>query len=588
VKRFLNMTTLATLCLIAAVAFTAPASAAEVWHFKKDFFPALVKAVPEILKNQDKSTGRFGSGIWMVNDQHPMYPLAVAWATPPLPGVENPYYHSPEVLEAIMSAGDALIADQDDKGMWLFRKKDGSTWGQIYMPWTYSRWIRAFALVKDAMTADRRAKWEKAMTLGFDGIAKTETVKPMQNIPVHNSMGLYLASKVFNRPDWEKAAVDYLHKCVEAQHPDGYWTEHKGPVVMYNGVYVDALGAYYGMSGDKTVLAALARSSKFHAAMTYPDGRAVETVDERNPYHENIAGINIGFCFTPEGRAYVKRQIEKLRPFTEQPVGPEVAASFILYGEEGELAPEPKSGDGYLSGDKQAMTRRQGPWFTCVTSYTADIDDRRWIQDRQNFFSLFHDKTAVIVGGGNTKLQPLWSTFTVGDVSLLKHKPGDEDPKFLPPKGIRHTPTAAVLRPDDCAVDLDYDGVNCTASVDISDPAKAKLVYALQSPSHSTVAAHVTLIPKLKEKWETASGKTGTLSKEPIDLQPGEAGAWFAHRGFRISVPPQASITWPALPHNPYTKDGHAEPGEGRIVITLPFSPERMKYELTVEVDDKP
>ena len=32
----------------------------------------------------------------------------------------------------------------------------------------------------------------------------------------------------------------------------------------------------------------------------------------------------------------------------------------------------------------------------------------------------------VFLGGGNTKLQPLWSTFTVGDVSLLKHKPGDE------------------------------------------------------------------------------------------------------------------------------------------------------------------
>jgi hypothetical protein len=86
------------------------------------------------------------------------------------------------VLDAVMAAGDALIADQDAKGMWEFRKKDGSTWGQIYMPWTYSRWVRAYAMIKDAMPADRRAKWEKALILGYDGIAKNE-LDHLHNIP---------------------------------------------------------------------------------------------------------------------------------------------------------------------------------------------------------------------------------------------------------------------------------------------------------------------------------------------------------------------------------------------------------------------
>src|SRR5687768_3346803 len=150
----LGMTIAVVLLLVTA------APAAEVWHFKREFLPALVKAVPKILESQDKQTGRFGTGIWIVQDQHPMYPLAVAWATR-IDGVENPYYHNTEVLEAIMSAGDALIADQDEKGMWEFRKKDSSTWGKIYMPWTYSRWIRTFDLIKEGMPSDRRAKWEK-------------------------------------------------------------------------------------------------------------------------------------------------------------------------------------------------------------------------------------------------------------------------------------------------------------------------------------------------------------------------------------------------------------------------------------------
>src|SRR6185312_3829351 len=119
-------------------------------------------------------------------------------------------------------------------------------------------------------------------------------------------------------------------------YSDGYWTEHSGPVVMYNGVYVDLLGCYYGMSHDPAILPVLQRSAHFHAAMMYPDGRAVETVDERNFYNENIVGINIGFCFCPEGRAHIRRQIEMMSHYTAHPVGAEAAASFILYGEEGE------------------------------------------------------------------------------------------------------------------------------------------------------------------------------------------------------------------------------------------------------------
>jgi hypothetical protein len=335
------------------------------------------------------------------------------------------------------------------------------------------------------------------------------------------------------------------------------------------------------------VLDALNRSTKFHAAMTYPDGRAVETVDERNPYGENIAGINLGFSFSPEGRAYIKRQTEKLRPtLGGQRVGAEVAANFIRYGEEGELAPAPKAGDVYISGDKQVMTRRVGPWFLCMTSYTAEIDPRRWIQDRQNFLSLYHDEESLILGGGNTKLQPLWSTFTVGDIKLLRHKPGDESPRFVPRPGLKHTPSSAALHVEENTLDLDYAGVDCSVAVDLADEKRAKVTYSLHAPTTRQVAAHVPLIPKLKGKWATASGKSGTLSDDAIDLKAGEAGEWFAHRGFRVKIPSDASITWPVLPHNPYTKDGHAELREGRIVITLPFSADRTSQEILVELDE--
>src|SRR4051812_17504921 len=184
-QRFLLLSVLAFSCV-------ADARANDVWHFKQELLPQLVKQVPKLLKSQDKKTGRFGEGIWIVTDQNLIYPLAVAWATA---DNRNSYYHSPEVLEAIIAGGDALIADQDARGMWVFRKKDGSTWGDIYMPWTYSRWVRAYALIRDAMPRDRREKWEKALQLGYDGIYRTQVTgkskDEVQNIPAHHAMGLY-------------------------------------------------------------------------------------------------------------------------------------------------------------------------------------------------------------------------------------------------------------------------------------------------------------------------------------------------------------------------------------------------------------
>src|ERR1051326_3138536 len=165
------------LSVVLIVFSTAMGNALE---YKKQFLPQLTDKVPEILKSQDKKTGRFGEGVFIVTDQNVIYPLAAAWA---IQDASNPFYHSDEVLEAIMAGGDALIAEQKPSGKWIFRKKDNSTWGDIFMPWTYSRWIRAFSLIKDAMPPQRRAKWEAGLKLGFEGIAKEEMRKRLANIP---------------------------------------------------------------------------------------------------------------------------------------------------------------------------------------------------------------------------------------------------------------------------------------------------------------------------------------------------------------------------------------------------------------------
>lgn len=547
-------------------------------RYKNDFLRELVKRVPGILNSQDPRTGRFGTGIWIVNDQHPMFPLAVAWATK---SSDNPYYHDPRILEAIMAAGDALIEDADADGRWEFRKKDGSTWGQIYQPWTYSRWVRAYGLIRDGMPPERRKRWEAALIRGYAGIAKTQLTRPV-NIPAHHAMGLYIAGQLFDKPEWCDQAKAFMAKVVAAQDPVGFWTEHYGPVVRYSAVYIDALGVYYAVSRDESVLGALKRAAEFHAAFTYPDGSSVETVDERNPYHGGSIADNVGFSFTPEGRGYLLRQWSIRKPQDADSI-----ASFLLYGEEGPAVPSiaAEQDRRWVSEDRKALVERRGKWFVCLSAYCCPVDGRRWIQDRQNFVSVFHDKLGLILGGGNTKLQPLWSNFTVGDVSLLRHTPGDTNPKFTPPKGLVHIPTASSLvRTESPGLLFDYDGERCKINVGIADDSTVIIRLSATTNTGRAVAAHLTFLPHLGQPFACEQVAEKPLGTESFTLSSKEAGRWIEHAGWRLSLPDGASVTWPVLPHNPYVKDGAAKPAEGRIVVSLPFSQDRSEYELKLEV----
>ena len=552
-------------------------------EYKKRLLGVLVEKVPGILKSFDPETGAFGSGIWICRDQHPMYPLAVAYATK---GEGNRYYKDPELLKVITKAADPLIENMDADGRWIFEKKDGSTWGMIWMPWTYSRWIRTFGLVRDDMPAEARKKWADALTLGHTGISK-RCLGSVHNIPTHHAMGLYCAGKVLDRPEWCEQAATFLMKVVGTQSEGGYWSEGGGPVVAYDFVYVDALGTYYGTSGDERVLPALEKAAVFHRHFTYPDGSNVETVDQRNPYHHGAAAGNVGFTFSPAGRAYLENQWSQLGMAN---LDADLIASLLLYGEEGPIQPAPAPGETQVfvlteGGVDRAATIRHGPWFVCLSAYTTPIAGSRWIQDRQNFVSIFHDKVGLILGGGNTKLQPAWSSFTVGDTSLLAHTPGDENPDFQPKGELYHVPSAAklVLEPDP-GLDLTYGPETCRIRVRVKDERTLEVAVETTAESDLPVAAHLTLIPHMDQPLETAAGEKVTLGTAPISLSPEQLGGRVTYGGYRLHLPDRASLLWPALPHNPYRKDGRAGASEGRIEIGIPFGPEPRKYDVRVEI----
>lgn len=557
------------------------ASAADL-AFRDRFGKLLIERAPEALKTYDEKTGHFGSGIWICRDQESMYPLAAAYALD-VPG--NRYHRDAKLLETIMKAGDALAADTDDQGRWMFRKKDGSTWGMIHMPWTYSRWIRTFGLIRDDMPPERRAAWEKALLNGYDNISKT-TLKHLHNIPTHHAMGLYIAGKLLDRPQWCTQAAEFLRKAAEAQSPNGYWSEGEGPVVNYNFVYVEAIGIYYAWSKDETVLPALERASRFHRNFTYPDGNCVETIDQRNPFHASVHQANVGFTFSPVGRAYLASQWAHLK---DTGFSPDSMTSYVLYGQEGPIEAADASGPQVYvlseDGVDKAMTVRQGPWFICLSAFTTPISGSRWIQDRQNLVSIYHNKTGLLVGGGNTKLQPGWSSFTVGDPGLLAHEPGDENPKFVPAGELYHVPSAAkLIREPVPGLDLTYGLQTCRVRVSIKDEKRLEYVVSASGEGKLPVVARLVLLPRMGETIRTGAGQERKLTDEAIAWTAEQVQGALHYAGCDSRLPACAGLSWPVLPHNPYVKDGHAAASEGRIEVRLPFTQDASEYRVGLTV----
>lgn len=555
--------------LTCAVALLAAVAGEDVWPPREWLLKSLTEAVPGILASQDPDTGRFGTAPWICSDQNVLLPLAAAWAIES-PG--NPYFHDAGLLTAIAKGGEALVDDQDERGMWIFRKKDGSTWGQIHMPWTYSRWIRAYALVREALPPETREKWERGLRLGFNGIRKYMD-GAVHNIPCHHAMALAIAAHVFGEAEWAEAAKAFIARVVAAQDPAGFWSEHYGPVVGYNEVYVDALGVYYAVTADETVLPALDRSARFHAAMLWPDGSPVAAIDERQIYHAGRDYGNVGFSHTPAGRGYLLAQTAPLRE-QNRPINADYAAAMLLYSGAGEAVPPTAQQDRgrFVLGDGGALVERRRPWQWCFSAYACQPTRSRWIQDRHNLVDVFHDALGLVVGGGNTKLQPYWSTFTVGDPTLLSHRPGDENPEFLPAIDLLWYPTRATLALDDPpTLALEYGDLAAQVTATPLPDGALRLTYRAQAPEGRRVEAHVPLLWR-PGRVRCGSGRILLLDESEISLEAAELGGHLSWSGLGVDLPPSAALRWPARQHNPYTKDGSAPLSTAKLVLILPLS----------------
>ncbi|MGE5531391.1 MAG: hypothetical protein ACM3VW_04650, partial [Bacteroidota bacterium] len=218
-------------------------------------------------------------------------------------------------------------------------------------------------------------------------------------------------------------------------------------------------------------------------------------------------------------------------------------------------------------GNHDGYIRRAKPWQWAISGYACPVPTSRWIQDRHNLLDVFCDGLGLVAGGGNTKLQPYWSTFTVGDCSLLKHTLGDENPVFNPKLDLQWVPTSAKLA-DDGRLSLKYGEFDTSVQCETQADGSLKVIY--EAPADQRVEAHLPLQYR-GNRLSLASGRKLKLSDADLALTSEEIGGWFDYMGLRVNVPTGASLRWPCKQHDQYKKDGSSSLGTAKLVLVMPF-----------------
>jgi hypothetical protein len=522
---------------------------------KDVFLRRLVAGVPKVLETFDSGTGRFMTpgygGLdlgWAVTNQDVMYPLALLYKTA---HPENPYHGDRKILDVVSKAGSAVRDWQYPDGQVEFIKVDGSKWGPTYMPWTQFHWVEAYRLVRDDLDAGTRGRWQEGLRLALDGTARQISKDwRVHNIPAWHGMTLVRAAQVFDHKDWGEAGAEMIRRVVAAQTPHGYWAEHGGPTTSYNLVYLHAIGLYHAFTGDDGVLECLRRGLEFHLTFTYPDGSMVETVDGRVKYHKGAPDRAFaGYSLFEQGRRFVRflmQQAERAGQFAA--CTPATASAYGHYAG-GRESPIPQDEPAYqrTMGD-MARVVREGKWFSCVSAMTVEPDENRWGMDRQSFVSLYHDDVGLLVGGGNSKDQPAWSNFLVGDSYL---------------------PVAGGLRPG--GVELDYRAATCSILVEhAGSDAILTLSADLRSGAQDVQCRlPVHIVPG--SMLRAAGGQHFVTDGRRIRVTGPEA-QWIGGDRWRIDLPGDATFEYPISPFNPYAKDGAAPLDQAAGFVHAPLS----------------
>ena len=534
-------------------------------NLREKIILSMHRSLEEYRKTQDITTGRFlaPNGGWAITMQDPILPFAYLYRNP-----GTPYYKDASVYKVILDAVRALRNHQNPDGRMEFIKVDGSTWGPIYMPWTWYHWLETYELMKDELTPETKKDWEDGLMPGLESYGKMDP-EHVHNIPVWQAMTCHRASIIFGRQDWKENSDKLIANCVKQQHADGFWAEHKGPTVGYNTVYVHSLGLYRFQGGSVPVLDAIKRAVKFQQAFHYPGGTEVEVIDGRQQYHwrhyyqeslprhlynsKNVSreGLPIlglsgwaSYLQTAGGRAFIDY---KLSHYSDFNISGAHAVSVLQYLDK--TAPvDPDEGlAGFNTNNFKcvygsASIERENEKQITLSAYTAPKTPDRWGLDRMCYISFWTPGRELALGGGNTRGQSEHATFLFksNDGTVISDVP--ESAEILSVGKLRLNYSAGTAY-----VEAWFENGN------------AVFKFSVENVKQGTdVSVNIPLRPSFDPQ------------KEQVKTSVSNGKSEISWNGIRVSFGGDFALTSPSRPFNPYEPEGISQIHDYNLLLSLP------------------
>jgi hypothetical protein len=386
------------------------------------------------------------------------------------------------------------------------------------------------------------------------------------NHAVWHALLCYEAGVRFGETAWVALAQDFFRRQVlPFQDSTGCWPEGGGMVVNYAMVTAQAVSVYAEAAGDAGALAALGRYLPFARLFSFPDGSSSVAADCRMRYSPRpMVFLPPSFLRTPEGRAECLRRVSgfaRLLPGTPAgKIGAQGLAFFALLpaflAARRESLPEGLP-EHSLSGIPAARLEA-GPWTAFLSWQLTAETTNRFVLDAQNFVELHHATSGYLVGGGNSKYMPRFST--------LRRKTSGRP--YLP----------------DSAVVLAQTADTATAAYAFGeDRIEVRLALAAE---HAEIGFRLASCRRPAEQYEGAlmlrleAGDVVRLDEVETTVTPtghieryfGASGGRLQWRGRTFHLPPGTQVNYPVTPHNPYRQDGLAPVEEYVARLAVPLS----------------
>lgn len=565
------------------------------------FARLVADAVPGMLKHQ-RADGAIvlDPKAPIVYPQQAIFPLAFCYVGK---DPEQRHKGSPELAKAITKLGNFLVNLFDEKGQVSY---DSHGYKVVSVDQRLTNaWTEALFLLRESGADFDYAKWSDKIERAC-GTLIEHRLKHLPGVRRFigrvlgtgtNHVALYLstvyrAGVVLKKPELCEFALPIARAFANDVHPDGYWDEHTdllrtgGPTPSYSYLSHGAVALMYAWTGEPVFRAALDRSTRFHANFTYPDACVVDLFAERvrsgHSHAPSVWGI-FGFSHTPEGRGSAIAHFNGWRAAVKdiETVTGEILSRHcenFLYWESGDVVPPPFERPGHTA--KMILPAgifRRGAWCIGLSCMRAtNVEDPAYVEnafalDRQKLFSVWHEKTHLLIDGSHSKKQPENSTFCAPAPYATDFWPcggavGEEDADLVARATYKSFIGEVRVRPlSDHTLQIDF-------SVDpVGNRGPFTVAFTLRKSAESVVGLN---------------GKETPVGEAPFELTSAETGGGFRHGLAVIEGPPDLKLNWPMLPYNSYTSDHKPWAHDHMLRVSLELTPERTHASVVIKIKE--